>query len=73
MTFLLCDPGWYVHKPDVQNKWDDNTHTQHKKNDKTECGNYRGIALVIQAGKVALQVFARELRDNFEAKGRLNK
>ena len=20
--FLLCDPGWYVHKPDVQNKWD---------------------------------------------------
>ena len=24
---LLCDPGWYVHKPDVQNKWDDNTHT----------------------------------------------
>ena len=27
MTFLLCDPGWYVHKPDVQNKWDVNTHT----------------------------------------------
>ena len=27
---ILCDPGWYVHKPDVQNKWDDNTHhTQH--------------------------------------------
>ena len=26
-TFLLCDLGWYVHKPDVQNKWDDNTHT----------------------------------------------
>ena len=26
-TFLLCDPGWYVHKPDVQNKWDDNTRT----------------------------------------------
>ena len=25
---ILCDPGWYVHnKPDVQNKWDDNTHT----------------------------------------------
>ena len=20
MTFLLCDPGWYVHKPDVQNE-----------------------------------------------------
>ena len=27
MTFLLCDPSWYVHKPDVQNKRDDNTHT----------------------------------------------
>ena len=25
VTFLLCDPGWYVHKPDVQNKGDDNT------------------------------------------------
>ena len=24
---ILCDPGWYVHNPDVQNKWDDNTHT----------------------------------------------
>ena len=24
-TFLLCDPGWYVHKSDIQNKWDDNT------------------------------------------------
>ena len=22
MTFLLCDPGWCVHKSDVQNKWD---------------------------------------------------
>ena len=28
MTFLLCDPGWYVHKTDVQNKWDDNTAEQ---------------------------------------------
>ena len=27
VTFLLlCDPGWYVHKPDVQNKWVENTH-----------------------------------------------
>ena len=23
---ILCDPGWYVHKPDVQNKWNNNTH-----------------------------------------------
>ena len=21
-TFLLCDPGWCVHKSDVQNRWD---------------------------------------------------
>ena len=28
MTFLLCDPSWYVHMSDVRNKQDDNTHTQ---------------------------------------------
>ena len=27
VTFLLCDPGWCVHKSDVQSKWDDNTRT----------------------------------------------
>ena len=27
VAFLLCDPGWYVHKPGVQNKWEENTHT----------------------------------------------
>ena len=26
VTFLLCDPGWCVHKSDVQNKWDDLEH-----------------------------------------------
>ena len=25
VTFLLYDPGWCVHKSDVQNKWDDET------------------------------------------------
>ena len=30
VTFLLCDPGWYVHRPDVQNKWDDKTHTRER-------------------------------------------
>ena len=24
---ILCDPGWCVHKSDVQNKWDGNTRT----------------------------------------------
>ena len=29
VTFLLCDPGWYVHsKPDAQNKWETNTNTR---------------------------------------------
>ena len=23
----LCYPDWYVHKPNVQNIWDVNTHT----------------------------------------------
>ena len=27
VTILLSDPGWYVHKLDVQYKRDDNTHT----------------------------------------------
>ena len=27
---ILCDPGWYVHKPDVQNKWDDNQCYYHR-------------------------------------------
>ena len=27
-NFPLCDPGWCVHKSDVQNKWDDNTTLQ---------------------------------------------
>ena len=27
VTFLLCHPGWCIHKSDVQNKCDDDTHT----------------------------------------------
>ena len=33
----------------------------HKKGDKTDCGNYRGISLVSHAGKVLLKVVARRL------------
>ena len=29
MTFLPCDPGWCVRKPDVQNKWHGNTTHPH--------------------------------------------
>ena len=43
----------------------------HKKGDKTECGNYRGISLVSHAGKVLLKVVARRLSAYCEAKGLL--
>ena len=42
-----------------------------KKSDKTECGNYRGISLVLHAGKVLLKVVARRLCAYCEAKGLL--
>ena len=41
----------------------------HKKGDKTECGNYRGISLVSHAGKILLKVVAtRRLSAYCEAK-----
>ena len=43
----------------------------HKKGDKTECGNYRGISLVSHAGKVLLKMVARRLSAYCEAKGLL--
>ena len=43
----------------------------HKKGDKTECGNYRGISLVSHAGKVLFKVVARRLNAYCEAKGLL--
>ena len=43
----------------------------HKKGDKTECGNYRGISLVSHAGKVLLKLGSRRLSANCEAKGLL--
>ena len=33
----------------------------HKKKDRTECGNYRGISLVAHAGKVLLKIIACRL------------
>ena len=33
----------------------------HKKKDRTECGNYRGISLVAHAGKILLKIIARRL------------
>ena len=29
VTLLLCDPGWYIQRTDVQNKREEEAHTQH--------------------------------------------
>ena len=38
----------------------------HKKKDRTECGNYRGISLVAHAGKILLMIIARRLSEYCE-------
>ena len=56
----------------VPQQWKDAVITVlHKKGDKTECGNYRGISLVSHAGKVLLKVVGRRLSAYCEAKGLL--
>ena len=56
----------------VPQQWKDAVITVlHKKGDKTECGNYRGISLVPHAGKVLLKVVARRLSAYCEVKGLL--
>ena len=41
----------------------------HKKKDRTECANYRGISLVAHAGKVLLKIIARRLSEYCERVG----
>ena len=41
----------------------------HKKKDRTECGNYRGITLAAHAGKILLEVIARRLSEYRERVG----
>ena len=41
----------------------------HKKKDRTECGNYRGISLVAHAGKILLKIKARRLSEYCERVG----
>ena len=66
LTILI----WRLGK--VPQQWKDAVITVfHKKGDKTECGNYRGISLVSHAGKVLLKVVARRLSAYCEAKGLL--
>ena len=56
----------------VPQQWKDAVITVlHKKGDKKECGNYRGISLVSHAGKTLLKVIARRLSAYCEAKGLL--
>ena len=44
----------------------------HKKGNKTDCGNYRGISLMSHVGNVLLKVVARRLSAYWEAKGLLS-
>ena len=41
----------------------------HKKKDRTECSNYRGISLVAHAGKILLKIIARRLSEYCERVG----
>ena len=41
----------------------------HKKKDRTECGNYRGISLVAHTGKILLKIIARRLSEYCERVG----
>ena len=45
----------------------------HKKKDRTDCGNYRGISLVAHAGKVLLKIVATRLSAYYEARNLLSK
>ena len=41
----------------------------HKKKNRTECGNHRGILLVAHAGKILLKIIARRLSEYCERVG----
>ena len=63
------------HQRDVPQRWRDAViKVLHKRKDRTECGNYRGISLVAHAGKVSSQDRRYEtqclLRDGELAAGR---
>ena len=61
------------HQRKVPQRWRDAVKKMvHKKNDSTECGNYRGISLVAHAGKVLLKIVATRISAYYEAKGLLS-
>ena len=60
------------HQRKVPQRWRDAVmKILHKKKDRTECGNYRGISLVAHAGKVLLKIVATRLRAYCEARNLL--
>ena len=57
----------------VPQQWKDAiTMVLHKKKDRTECGNYRGISLVAHAGKILKKIIARRLSEDCERVGILS-
>ena len=61
---------WY--QREVPQRWRDAVmKVLHKKKNRTECGNYRGISLVAHAGKVLLKIVATRLRAYCEARNLL--
>ena len=50
-------------------QWKDAIMVLHKKKDRTECGNYRGISLVAHTGKILLKIIARRLSEYCERVG----
>ena len=59
-TFLLCDTDWYVHKPDVKNKWDDNIHTHNVV--VGDDSNIQRFVLVTEETTVAQRVSHRSIK-----------
>ena len=60
------------HQREVPQRWRDAViKVLHKKKDRTECGNYRGISLVAHAGKAFLKIVTTRLSAYCEARNLL--
>ena len=60
------------HQREVPQRWRDAVmKLLHKKKDRTECGNYRGISFLAHAGKVLLKIVATRLSAYCEARNLL--
>ena len=60
------------HQREVPQRWRDAViKHMHKKNDRIECGNYRGISLMANAGKVLFNIVATKLSVYCEARNLL--